>query len=62
MQHVAVPGDFSSAAFFVVAALLVPQSEVTVQDVGLNPTRPDYWMCSSAWEPTSKLRKARCLP
>jgi 3-phosphoshikimate 1-carboxyvinyltransferase len=34
-----VPGDFSSAAFFVVAALLVPGSEVTLTGVGLNPTR-----------------------
>jgi len=34
-----VPGDISSAAFFFVAAALVPGSEVTVRDVGLNPTR-----------------------
>src|SRR6185437_11466772 len=31
--------DFSSAAFFVVAALLVPGSEVELEGVGLNPTR-----------------------
>jgi len=36
---IAVPADFSSAAFFVVAALLVPGSEVTLTGVGLNPTR-----------------------
>lgn len=34
-----VPGDFSSAAFLMVAALLVPGSELTVERVGLNPTR-----------------------
>ena len=34
-----VPGDLSSAAFLVVAALLVPGSDVTVEGVGLNPTR-----------------------
>jgi 3-phosphoshikimate 1-carboxyvinyltransferase len=34
-----VPGDFSSAAFFLVAGLLVPGSEVQVTNVGLNPTR-----------------------
>ncbi len=34
-----VPGDISSAAYFLVAAALVPGSEVTVVDVGLNPTR-----------------------
>jgi 3-phosphoshikimate 1-carboxyvinyltransferase len=33
------PGDFSSAAFFVVAALLHPAADVTLQDVGVNPTR-----------------------
>ncbi|MEZ0229764.1 MAG: 3-phosphoshikimate 1-carboxyvinyltransferase, partial [Planctomycetota bacterium] len=34
-----VPGDFSSAAFPIAAALLVPGSEVEIEDVGLNPTR-----------------------
>ncbi len=34
-----VPADFSSAAFFLVAALLVPGSEVTLEGVGNNPTR-----------------------
>ncbi|GAB5603788.1 3-phosphoshikimate 1-carboxyvinyltransferase [Thermus sp. FJN-A] len=38
-RDLVVPGDFSSAAFFLVAALLVPGSEVTVEGVGLNPTR-----------------------
>jgi len=36
---VRVPGDPSSAAFPIVAALLVPGSEVTIRDVGLNPRR-----------------------
>lgn len=36
---VQVPGDFSSAAFFIVAATLVPGSELLLQDVGLNPRR-----------------------
>lgn len=34
-----VPRDISSAAFFIVAALIVPGSKVTLRDVGLNPTR-----------------------
>ncbi|MBI3999430.1 MAG: 3-phosphoshikimate 1-carboxyvinyltransferase [Candidatus Omnitrophica bacterium] len=34
-----VPGDFSSAAFFIVAALLVPNSDLVIKQVGLNPTR-----------------------
>jgi len=36
---VSVPGDLSSAAFLLVAALIVPNSDVTVENVGLNPTR-----------------------
>ncbi len=36
---IAVPGDPSSAAFLMAAALLVPGSEVTIPAVGLNPTR-----------------------
>jgi 3-phosphoshikimate 1-carboxyvinyltransferase len=36
---VAVPGDFSSAAFLLVAATLVSRSEITVEGVGVNPTR-----------------------
>jgi len=38
-QTITVPGDPSSAAFFVVAALLVPGSDLVVENVGLNPTR-----------------------
>lgn len=38
-QVIDVPGDPSSAAFFVVAALIVPGSEVLIENVGLNPTR-----------------------
>jgi 3-phosphoshikimate 1-carboxyvinyltransferase len=38
-QTITVPGDPSSAAFFVVAALLVEGSDLVVENVGLNPTR-----------------------
>lgn len=37
--EIVVPADFSSAAFFLVAALLVPGSDVRLRGVGLNPTR-----------------------
>ena len=37
--EMSVPGDFSSAAFHIVAALVVPGSELAVERVGLNPTR-----------------------
>ncbi|MEM1197506.1 MAG: 3-phosphoshikimate 1-carboxyvinyltransferase [Pseudomonadota bacterium] len=36
---VTVPGDPSSAAFFIVAALIVPGSDLVIENVGLNPTR-----------------------
>jgi 3-phosphoshikimate 1-carboxyvinyltransferase len=38
-QDVTVPGDPSSAAFFITAALLVEGSDLTIENVGLNPTR-----------------------
>ncbi|MEQ1724689.1 MAG: 3-phosphoshikimate 1-carboxyvinyltransferase [Sphingopyxis sp.] len=38
-QNIVVPGDPSSAAFFAVAASIVPGSEVLITNVGLNPTR-----------------------
>jgi 3-phosphoshikimate 1-carboxyvinyltransferase len=38
-RELMVPADLSSAAFFIVAALLVPGSQLTIRGVGLNPTR-----------------------
>jgi 3-phosphoshikimate 1-carboxyvinyltransferase len=38
-RELMVPSDLSSAAFFIVAALLVPGSQLTIRGVGLNPTR-----------------------
>lgn len=38
-QEFYVPGDISSAAFFIVGASLVPGSEIILRDVGINPTR-----------------------
>ncbi len=37
--NIAVPGDLSSAAFFIVAGLLLPQSELLIKNTGVNPTR-----------------------
>ncbi len=37
--HVNVPGDISSAAFFLVAGAIVPNSQIKLTNVGLNPTR-----------------------
>ena len=38
-RDLVVPGDISSAAFFLVAALIVPNSELLLKNVGINPTR-----------------------
>ncbi|BAV59204.1 3-phosphoshikimate 1-carboxyvinyltransferase [Endomicrobiia bacterium] len=38
-QDITVPGDISSAAFFIAAALIVPDSNLTIRNVGVNPTR-----------------------
>lgn len=38
-QNVHVPGDISSAAYFIVAGLITPDSEILVKNVGINPTR-----------------------
>jgi 3-phosphoshikimate 1-carboxyvinyltransferase len=38
-QSLSIPGDFSSAAFWMVAAAALPGSRVEIEDVGLNPTR-----------------------
>jgi 3-phosphoshikimate 1-carboxyvinyltransferase len=38
-QTLPVPGDFSSAAFWMVAAAALPGSRIEIEDVGLNPTR-----------------------
>ncbi|MDR3112261.1 MAG: 3-phosphoshikimate 1-carboxyvinyltransferase [Elusimicrobiota bacterium] len=38
-REITVPGDISSAAFFIAAALLVPNSKLAIKNVGINPTR-----------------------
>ena len=64
-----VPGDVSSAAFLVAAALLVPESVLIIEKVGLNPTRISFlealramganveWQVDSdSWEPVGTIR------
>ena len=46
---VTVPGDVSSAAYFVAAAMLLPQSQLTIEGVGLNPTRAAFLSVLSSW-------------
>ena len=38
-KTITIPGDISSAAYFIVAGLIVPNSEIILKNVGLNPTR-----------------------
>lgn len=38
-QKIIVPGDISSAAYFLVAGLIAENSEITIKNVGINPTR-----------------------
>ncbi len=38
-QKITVPGDISSAAYFIAAGLIVPDSEIRITNVGVNPTR-----------------------
>lgn len=38
-QKITIPGDISSAAYFIVAGLITPNSCITIKNVGINPTR-----------------------
>lgn len=38
-RNIKVPGDISSAAYFIVAGLIIPNSELVIKNVGINPTR-----------------------
>ena len=38
-QNIEIPGDFSSSAFFIVAALISKNSDITLREVGMNPSR-----------------------
>lgn len=38
-QNISVPGDISSAAYFIAAGLITPHSCITIRNVGINPTR-----------------------
>jgi 3-phosphoshikimate 1-carboxyvinyltransferase len=56
-----VPGDISSAVFFIAAASLFPESSLLIHNVGLNPTRTailDLFLSMGAWIKTPTLRTA----
>jgi 3-phosphoshikimate 1-carboxyvinyltransferase len=47
--EITIPGDISSAAFFIAAAMLLPDSELVIEGVGLNPTRATFISVFSSW-------------
>ncbi|HEX2272212.1 MAG TPA: 3-phosphoshikimate 1-carboxyvinyltransferase [Pyrinomonadaceae bacterium] len=62
---ITIPGDISSAAYFVAAAMLLPRSDLTIESVGLNPTRATFLSVLRAWGAeisTSDLRSERNEP
>lgn len=46
---ITIPGDVSSAAYFVAAAMLLPKSRLTIEGVGLNPTRAAFLSVLTSW-------------
>ena len=62
---ITIPGDVSSAAYFVAVAMLLPRSELTIEGVGLNPTRAAFLSVLRSWGAavvTSDLRNERNEP
>lgn len=49
-QKIEVPGDISSAAYFIAAALLVPNAEILIHNVGVNPTRDGILRAATAMQ------------
>ena len=59
-QDICVPGDISSAAYFIAAGLLVPHSELLVKNVGMNPTRAGFLkVCESMGARLTYLNRSR---
>jgi 3-phosphoshikimate 1-carboxyvinyltransferase len=60
-QTVVVPGDISSAAFWLVAAAIVPGSDLIVENVGVNPTRTGVLAALAAMEADITLENQRTV-
>lgn len=54
-RKVAIPGDLSSAVFFLAAALVLPESDLIVHNVGLNPTRTAVLDVLCSWGAAIKI-------
>ncbi len=73
-REIQVPGDISSAAYFIAAGLLIPGSQILIRNVGINPTRSGMLSICQAmgadirylnerkddWEPTADLLVTSC--
>ena len=62
---ITIPGDISSAAFFIAAAAMLSGSELVIEGVGLNPTRSGFLLALSSWGAnisTADLRMERNEP
>src|SRR5215203_5200339 len=46
---ITIPGDVSSAAYFIAAAMLLPESQLTIEGAGLNSTRAAFLSVLSSW-------------
>lgn len=60
-----IPGDISSGAYFVAASVLLPDSELTIEEVSLNPTRTEFLSLLRNWGAdieTRQLQSARNEP
>lgn len=60
-QTVVVPGDISSAAFWLVAGAIVPGSELVIENVGVNPTRTGILEALAMMEADIKLENERIV-
>ena len=60
-QKVVVPGDISSAAFWLVAGAIVPGSELVIENVGVNPTRTGILEALAMMEADIKLENERIV-
>ncbi len=58
-RHLEVPGDLSAAVFFLAAALILPDSELLIHNVGLNPTRTAVLDVLTAWGAPIQIVSAR---
>ncbi len=58
-SHVIVPGDVSSAAFPIAAALLLPGSHITIENVGINPLRDGFLRAIDAMGADLTIRNKR---